>query len=179
MDLHKAIDTFKSWRRSKSTRTIPPIPAAVWQKPSYFIAFGFGTGALPIAPGTFGTLIAIPFYLVLRQLTLPWYVGIVLVLTLASIWLCDKLSRDIQVHDHQGMNLDEIIGFLITMINAPLHWSWIVVGFILFRIFDIAKPWPINWADKNIGGGFGMIFDDVLAALYSCAVLQILAWFLA
>jgi len=176
MGQHKAISTFKWLRREKTPRTIPPIPAAVWQKLTYFIGFGFGTGTLPIAPGTFGTLIAIPLYLLLRPLPWPAYVAIVLLLTLASMWLCDKLSKEIHVHDHQGMNLDEIIGFLITMIYAPTHWVWIVIGFGLFRLFDIWKPWPIGFLDAKIHGGFGMVLDDVVAGIYSLIVLQALTW---
>lgn len=157
---------------------VPPIPHSIWEKPSHFIAFGFGTGALPIAPGTFGTLIAIPFYLVLSALSLSLYLFVVLLIILGSTWLCDRVSKEIGVEDHQGMCLDEIVGYLVTMINVPRGLIWIAAGFILFRIFDIWKPWPIRYADEKIHGGFGMILDDVLAGMYSCIILQIFAWVL-
>ncbi|OGT45552.1 MAG: phosphatidylglycerophosphatase [Gammaproteobacteria bacterium RIFCSPHIGHO2_12_FULL_41_20] len=158
------------------SRSLPPIPAAIWQKPSYFVAFGFGTGALPIAPGTFGTLIAIPFYLLLQPLPFYAYLTIVLLCAIVSMKLCDILSKEIHVHDHPGMNIDEIIGFLVTMIHAPPHWLWIIVGFALFRLFDIWKPWPIHWLDQKVPGGIGMVLDDILAGIYGLVIIQALAW---
>ena len=156
--------------------TVPPIPPTIWQKPSHFIAFGFGTGALPIAPGTFGTLIAIPFYLAICSLPLPLYITLVILAVIGSSWLCDRVSKEIAIHDHQGMCIDEVIGYLVTMTGAPHGMMWIVLGFIFFRIFDIWKPWPINYADTHVSGGFGMILDDALAGVYSIIVLKILSW---
>ena len=85
-------------------------------------------------------------------------------------------TRDIGVEDHQGMCLDEIVGYLVTMFHAPQGWKWILLGFVLFRVFDIWKPWPIRLADEKIHGGFGIIFDDVLAGVASCLCIQLLAW---
>jgi len=153
---------------------VPPIPKSIWKNPLHFIAFGFGTGAIPIAPGTFGTIAAIPFYLLLHLLPNLFYFIALTVITLFCMWLCEKVSREINVHDHQGMCIDEFPGFLLTMFAAPFHWIWILTGFILFRIFDIWKPFPIRYVDKNIKGGFGMVLDDLLAGVYSCVVLQIL-----
>jgi phosphatidylglycerophosphatase A len=150
----------------------PPLPKNLWRNPLYFIAFGFGTGALP-APGTFGTLAAIPIYLLLRPLPLWAYLLILLFFIIASSWLCDKVSKELHVHDHPGMCIDEFVGFLVTMINAPPGFLWIVVGFILFRLFDIFKPWPINYIDENIHGGFGMVLDDIVAGLVSCIIIQL------
>jgi phosphatidylglycerophosphatase A len=152
---------------------IPPVPSAVWRNPLYFIAFGFGSGAAPFAPGTFGTLMAIPFYLVLRQLPLPAYLIFTVCFFAFSSWLCDRISRDTGTHDHPGMCIDEFVGFFVTMIAAPAGWLWIVAGFILFRLFDIWKPWPISYADEHIHGGFGMIFDDVLAGLLAMVIMQL------
>ncbi len=157
-------------------RSIPPIPDSVWQNPLHFIAFGFGSGAMPIAPGTFGTLIAIPFYLIMRPLPPIYYLIMLIVIIVASTWLCDKVSRDIDVHDHQGMCLDEIVGFLVTMYGAPIGTKWIILGFLLFRLFDIFKPWPIRFIDKQIHGGVGIIFDDVLAGVYSLIIIHGIAW---
>jgi len=151
---------------------VPPIPESMWQNPWHFIAFGFGSGAIPFAPGTFGTLIAIPFYLVLATFNLKIYLILLAVITIASIKICGDASKTINLNDHQGMCLDEIVGFLFTMIAIPHTISWIFAGFLLFRLFDIWKPWPISWVDQNIHGGTGMILDDVLAGIYSNILLQ-------
>lgn len=153
-----------------------PVPPSIWQNPLHFVAFGFGTGAIPFAPGTFGTLMAIPFYLVLARFSLPFYLISVLIITLFSMWLCDQVSRDLKVHDHPGMCLDEFPGFLVTMIGAPHGIRWILCGFILFRLFDIFKPWPIRYLDTHVKGGFGMVIDDVVAGFFSFIVLHLLFW---
>lgn len=154
---------------------VPPIPESIWKNPIHFIAFGFGSGALPIAPGTFGTLLAIPFYLAMQSLPLIVYLITVFLIALASIWICNKTSKDIGIRDHQGMCLDEFVGYFVTMINAPHGWTWVLLGFLFFRLFDIWKPWPIRIIDERVSGGFGMILDDVLAGIYSCILIQILA----
>jgi phosphatidylglycerophosphatase A len=160
----------------RNYRIIPPVPDSVWQNPWQFIAFGFGSGTIPFAPGTFGTLITIPFYLALRPLNDVHYFIVTTVIVIACMLVCEKVSRDVGIHDHQGMCLDEVAGFLVTMYAAPHHWLWIIVGFVLFRLFDIWKPWPIAFIDRRVGGGFGMVLDDVLAGIYACAVLQGLVW---
>lgn len=159
----------------KVTKQPIPIPDSVWHNPWHFIAFGFGSGMAPILQGTAGTLAAIPFYLMMRDLSLGWYVGLVAVLTILATWLCHRVEQEIGVHDHPGMNLDEFIGYWVAMINAPLGWRWVVLGFVLFRIFDMWKPWPISWLDDNIGGGFGMIFDDVVAGLFALVIMHLLS----
>ncbi|MBX3709580.1 MAG: phosphatidylglycerophosphatase A [Gammaproteobacteria bacterium] len=151
-----------------------PIPDAVWRDPLYFVAFGLGSGAIPFAPGTFGTLLAIPFFLLLQPLPLIAYLIFVLFFIIASSWICHRISREIHVHDHPGMCIDEFAGFFVTMINAPYGWGWILVGFILFRLFDIWKPWPIRFIDKNVSGGFGMVLDDIVAGIFAMAIIQIL-----
>lgn len=157
---------------------IPPVPALVWRNPLYFIAFGFGSGAAPFAPGTFGTLMAIPFYLLLSLLPLGAYLAVVTAFIIFASWLCDRLSRETQTQDHPGMCIDEFAGFFVTMIAAPSGWLWILVGFALFRLFDIWKPWPISYADENIHGGFGMVFDDVLAGIYALVIMQLTSYLL-
>lgn len=156
--------------------TAIPVPRSVWQKPSYFIAFGFGSGAVPFAPGTFGTLMAIPFYLAMQSLSHLMYLFLVVIITIASMWLCDKVTKEINVQDHSGMCLDEIVGYLVTMYAAPHGFIWIALGFLLFRLFDIWKPWPISYIDKHVHGGIGIILDDVLAGIYSLIILQLLHW---
>ena len=152
-----------------------PIPAKVWTNPIYFIAFGFGSGAAPFAPGTFGTLASILIYLIIQDLPLASYLLFVAIFILASIWISDWVSKRIHVHDHPGMCIDEFAGFFVTMINAPRGFGWIVLGFILFRLFDIFKPWPINVIDRRVHGGFGMILDDVVAGLFSMMIIQLIA----
>ena len=153
---------------------IPEVPATVWSNPLHFIAFGFGVGVIPFAPGTFGTLIAIPFYLVLQLFSWKIYLSVLIIATIASMWVCDKVSKELKIDDHQGMCLDEVIGFLWAMIAIPYAWKWLALGFILFRLFDIWKPWPIRYVDNHVHGGVGMILDDILAGIASCAILHIL-----
>ncbi len=175
MSLHKLTASLANLE--KRYHHIPPVPREVWRNPLYFIAFGFGSGAVPFAPGTFGTLMAIPFYLGLRCLPLTAYLIFLLGFIIFTSWLCDVISRSTHTHDHPGMCIDEFAGFFVTMIAAPAGWQWIAAGFVLFRVFDIWKPWPISYADKNIPGGFGMIFDDVLAGLYAMIVIQAIYYF--
>ena len=128
-----------------------------------------------MAPGTFGTLAAVPFYLLLHQLALLPYLLTVSVLALLGVWLCHVTSRDLGVHDHGGIVWDEMVGYWLTMAAAPAGWLWLALGFALFRLFDIWKPWPIRWADRQIHGGLGIMFDDILAAAYAWLCLQGLA----
>lgn len=153
-------------------------PASVWRNPVHFLAFGLGSGAAPYAPGTFGTLAAIPIYLLLMLLPFWTYLGVVFLMALLGIWLCDVTSKDLGVHDHSGIVWDEFVGYLITMvpvfgIAAAASWMWIVVGFFLFRFFDIVKPWPIRQVDRHVMGGWGIMLDDILAGVYAGVVLQI------
>lgn len=154
------------------SKPIPPVPKAVWYNPLYFIGFGLGSGAAPFAPGTFGTLMAIPFYLLLRPLPLLYYLLFTIIFIAASSWLCDYLSRQLHEHDHPGMCIDEFAGFFVTMINAPHGWGWVLLGFLLFRLFDVWKPWPIRYIDEKIHGGFGMVLDDVIAGLFGMTIIQ-------
>lgn len=156
-----------------------PVPTAVWRNPWYFIGFGFGSGAFPVAPGTAGTVVAALVYLALSHLTLPIYLAFTLVFSVFSIWLLNKLSREIGVHDHPGMCLDEFAGFFVTMIAAPSGWLWILLGFVLFRLFDIWKPWPISWLDEHVHGGFGMVIDDIAAGLLAMVLIQCVALYSA
>jgi phosphatidylglycerophosphatase A len=166
----KATSIFKSFKFY--SRKKAPVPEKVWHDPLYFIAFGLGSGAAPVAPGTFGTLLAIPIYLLLQHLPLYMYLMFLVVFTLFSAWLSDRISREIRVHDHPGMNLDEFVGFFVTMINAPFGIGWIILGFLLFRLFDIWKPWPIDLIDEKVQGGFGMVLDDIFAGIFAMIIIQ-------
>lgn len=145
------------------------------RNPIHLLAFGFGSGLSPVAPGTMGTLVAVPVYLALQNLPIVSYLMVVIVLTVLGVYLCQRTALDLNVHDHPGIVWDEIVGYLVTMIAAPAGWIWLVAGFILFRFFDIVKPWPINWIDANIAGGFGIMLDDLVAAIFALMILQIAA----
>ncbi|ASK70090.1 phosphatidylglycerophosphatase A [Shewanella bicestrii] len=148
------------------------------KNPVHFLALGFGSGLAAKAPGTFGTLAAVPLYLLLAQLPLSWYLVVTLVCVLAGIYICDKAAKDMGVHDHGAIVWDEVAGLLITMIAAPAGVLWLVVGFVLFRLFDIIKPWPIRWLDAKVEGGFGIMIDDVLAGIFALIGVQVLAAFI-
>ncbi len=141
--------------------------------PVHLLAFGFGSGLAPVAPGTFGTLAAVPFYLLMARLPLAGYLTVLAVVILTGIWICDRTSRDLGVHDHPGIVWDEFAGFFVTMTAAPAGWPWVVGGFLLFRLFDILKPWPIGWLDERVKGGLGIMLDDLLAGLFAWGVLQL------
>lgn len=145
------------------------------KNPVHFLALGFGSGLAAKAPGTFGTLAAIPLYLLMAPLPWAWYLGLTLLSVLAGIYICDKAAKDMGVHDHGAIVWDEVAGLLITMIAAPAGWVWLLIGFGLFRFFDIIKPWPIRWLDAKVEGGFGIMIDDVLAGVFAFIGLQILA----
>lgn len=144
--------------------------------PNHLFAFGFGSGLAKKAPGTFGTLAAIPFFLLLQNLSWPLYLSWLLVTFALGVLWCDRSSKAMGVHDHGGIVWDEFVGFWITMFMAPTGWVWVVIGFVLFRFFDILKPWPINWLDKKVHGGFGIMIDDALAGIYALLVLQLIAF---
>jgi phosphatidylglycerophosphatase A len=150
------------------------------RKPVHLLAFGFGSGLLPKAPGTYGTLVGIPIYLLLQPLSLVLYILFVLLAFVAGVWICQRASDDLGVHDHSGIVWDEIVGYLVGMLFAPPGWVWIVVGFLFFRLFDILKPWPILWIDQRVKGGLGIMLDDLLAGLFTTAVIYLFnltGWF--
>lgn len=147
-------------------------PASIWRNPIHFLAFGLGSGAAPKAPGTFGTLAAIPLWLLLADLPILAYISVIVVASLVGIWLCGQTSKDLGVHDHGGIVWDEFVGLWITYIALPEGWLWVLFGFLLFRLFDIWKPWPIGWADSKVSGGLGIMLDDILAGFMALGVLQ-------
>ncbi|MGL1955921.1 MAG: phosphatidylglycerophosphatase A [Colwellia sp.] len=140
--------------------------------PIQFLALGFGSGLAPKAPGTFGTIAAIPLYLLLMGLSPLHYAIVLVVMSVSGIYICGKAAKDVGAHDHPAIVWDEFVGFLITMFMIPLSWQSLFVGFVLFRFFDILKPWPISLADKKLAGGFGIMFDDILAGLFALAIMH-------
>jgi phosphatidylglycerophosphatase A len=150
------------------------IPLSAMARPDMWLATGLGSGLSPWAPGTMGSIVGVLFYLGLAGLSLPVYLGVVLALAIAGVFLCDRAGKALGVSDHPGIVWDEIVGVLITMTATPRSWQGVVLGFALFRLFDILKPWPVSAVDRRLHGGLGVMLDDVMAALYALASLQIL-----
>ncbi|WP_434940297.1 phosphatidylglycerophosphatase A family protein [Shewanella sp. HL-SH8] len=155
----------------------PAVKRLRLSNPIHFLALGFGSGLAAKAPGTFGTIAAIPLYLLMSHLSLPIYLALTLLIVLVGFYICDKAASDMQVHDHGAIVWDEVAGLLITLIAAPAGWIWLLVGFGFFRFFDILKPWPIRWLDAKVHGGFGIMIDDVLAGVFAFMCLQACAYF--
>lgn len=143
------------------------------RRPHHWLAYGFGSGLLPKAPGTWGTLAAIPLYLLLAPLPLTAYLGLTLLAFTVGVWACGRTGAELGVHDHSAIVWDEVVGLLVTMTAVPSGWPWLLAGFVLFRLFDIWKPWPIGQVDRKVAGGLGVMLDDVLAGLMALAVLQV------
>ena len=138
----------------------------------HWIAFGAGAGLAPRAPGTAGTAVAIPIYAILATQPIGLYLLAVALIAAAGVLVCGRTARELGVHDHPGIVLDEIAGFLVTMTALPFDWPWIAAGFVAFRILDVAKPWPVSLADRKVGGGLGIMLDDLLAGALACAALH-------
>ncbi len=163
-----------------SRQTDKPVPdrAAIKKvalgSPSGLLAFGFGSGLSPFAPGTMGTVVAIPFVFALKSLGTPGFWIALLLLFLLGIQICGHVSRKLGMHDHGGIVWDEMVGYWLAIAFVPLQWHWLLAAFVLFRFFDIYKPWPIRQLDQKVSGGFGIMIDDILAALFTIIVLAVL-----
>ena len=146
------------------------------RNPIHLLAVGFGSGRAPYMPGTIGTLVAIPIYLVLQLFSLPIYTLIMSAMILVGFWICEVADQAIGVYDHPSIVWDEIVGYLLTMWAVPANWVSVVLGFLLFRLFDIWKPFPIRWFNDKIGGGVGVVIDDLMAAVYATIILHLIIW---
>ncbi len=144
--------------------------------PVHILAFGFGTGLSPVAPGTVGSLVGVLFAWLTLDLGLPLQLAIAAAISLSGVWICGESARRIGVHDHGGIVWDEIAGMYITLLAAPSTVAGWILGFVLFRAFDIAKPWPIRDLDHRLGGGAGIMLDDLAAALYALILLALYGW---
>lgn len=141
---------------------------------THLLATGFGSGLAPVSPGTFGTLAAVPIYLMFVYAP-TWSFWLFTVLTcLVGPYICGKAADDIGVHDHKAIVWDEFAGFFITMCFVPFSWTAVVLGFVLFRFFDIVKPWPISYLDKHVHGGLGIMIDDIIAGIFAAIGLHFL-----
>lgn len=147
--------------------------------PAHFLALGFGAGLIPRAAGTWGTLVAFPIFALAQPGGFTAVAGSALVFFIIGVWASDVAGRSLGVSDHGGIVIDEIAAFLLVLAFTPPTWGWWLIAFLLFRVFDIWKPWPISLADRKIKGGFGVMFDDVLAAGYSIAAILLLRPLLA
>lgn len=158
----------------------PPLTApqrrALLSHPAGWVATGLGAGLLPKAPGTAGSAVALlPWWFLLRGLAPGWYALVLVVGFVLGVWACTVSGHRLGVDDHGALVWDEVIGMWITLFVAPAGWLWMLVGFALFRLFDIWKPWPVRVADRRVRGGFGVMLDDVLAGVYALIVLQLIA----
>lgn len=146
--------------------------------PLQLLAFGFGSGLAPKAPGTAGSALAVLLFPLLALLTLPAYLAVVGLASLAGIVICDHAAKALQVHDDGRIVWDEFAGQWLTLtpLVPVLAWDtssllWLLAGFALFRLFDVAKPWPIGYLDRKVHGGLGIMLDDLVAGLLAATVL--------
>jgi len=138
------------------------------------LALGFGSGLAAKMPGTFGTLAALPLVVLLSHYaSFSVYLAVTILVSIVGIWICGKTAKDMGVHDDSSIVWDEVAGMLITMLAVPLSWQTLLAGFVLFRFFDILKPWPISYLDKHVHGGFGIMIDDVLAGAFALGILHL------
>ena len=145
-----------------------------WYRLDYWLAFGLGSGLSPIAPGTMGTVIAVPFFIFLAQLSAPWYALMMVVTAVIGVWLCQSAVDALGQHDHKAIVWDEIVGYWWTMWLLPATPWVMLAGFISFRLFDIWKPWPISWLDRHVKGGLGVMVDDLAAAVLAYFAVQLI-----
>jgi len=157
-----------------AARKKAPLSAGLLRDPIHLIALGFGTGLCPIGPGTCGTLLGVVMALALLEVPaiVAWL--IVIVAIAGGVWVTGESARRIGVHDHSGIVWDEIAAFLALALVLPEGWLWLAAGFILFRVFDIVKPWPIREMDHRLPGGLGIMLDDLMAAVYSAFALRLI-----
>ena len=144
--------------------------------PAHFIALGFGSGLAAKAPGTFGTLVGLPLFWMIADLSLIAQLTIISLLFLLGVYCCNQTGKALGVADHGSIVWDEIVAIMLVLVFAPIQWQWWLIAFILFRLFDIWKPFPIRQFDAKLKNGFGVMFDDLLAAVYAIIGLKLLLW---
>jgi len=144
--------------------------------PAHFLALGFGSGLAPKAPGTFGTVVGLPLFYLIATYSLTTQLIIIAACFIIGIYLCDVAGKALGVSDHGSIVWDEIAAMMLVLTITPNQWQWWLVAFGLFRLFDIWKPFPIRQCDAKLKGGFGVMFDDLLAAIYAMICLQGLLW---
>ncbi len=158
--------------------TLPKQPnlQCLLQHPAHFFGLGFGSGLAKKAPGTFGTLVGFPLFLLIATLSMSTQLSIICLLFLIGIYFCGITGKNLGVADHGGIVWDEIVAMMLVLTFTPNQWQWWLVAFLLFRLFDIWKPYPIKQFDAKLKNGFGVMFDDLLAAIYAIICLKGLQW---
>lgn len=156
--------------------TTSPDIRLLLRHPAHLLALGFGSGLAPKAPGTFGSLAAIPLFLLFPAWPLAWVLALLAALFLLGVWCCGATGKALGVADHGGIVWDEMVAMWLILALVPRTWFWFAAAFVLFRLFDIWKPFPIRQFDARLKGGFGVMFDDLLAAGYALAVLKAVQW---
>ena len=149
------------------------------KSPVLLLAFGFGSGLSSKAPGTVGSLLGLVIWFFLAKLSLPVYLVFVAICALVGVYICGSAAKRLGVHDHGGIVWDEFVGLWVGMAGLSVSWASLLLGFGLFRLFDIWKPWPISWIDTNISGGLGIMLDDIAAGLATAGTidfLKLLGW---
>jgi phosphatidylglycerophosphatase A len=147
---------------------------AIWKYPVHWLAYGFGTGLMPFAPGTFGSLVGVALFWIMAGMSPGSYAAVVAVMFVAGVFICGQTARDVGAVDPGFIVYDEVVGFLVAMYLLPADWRWIAAGFVIFRLFDIWKPFPIHWIEDKLGLGSGIMADDVIAGLYTLIILHAL-----
>lgn len=151
-----------------------PIPSGfLLAHPAHFAALGFGTGLSRFAPGTVGTVVGLPVFWVMREIDPILQVGLLTVLFLLGCLICQIAGDALGVPDHGGIVWDEIVAYALVLTAVPQHWGWWMAAFAAFRFFDIVKPPPIGWLDRHFKNGFGVMADDLMAALYAIGLLAV------
>jgi phosphatidylglycerophosphatase A len=145
----------------------------VFTRLDYFLAFGFGSGLAPIAPGTAGSALGLLLFIPALYAPLPVQLGIIFIGFVLGVWVSDRVAKHMEVKDPGGIVWDEFIGMWVTLLWLP-SLIWLLPAFLLFRLFDIWKPWPVRFADEKLSGGYGIMLDDVLAGLYALAAVHLL-----
>lgn len=149
-----------------------PTARFTFAHPARIIALGFGTGLAPVAPGTMGTVLAFPIYMLLDRWLDPLALFAVIAAFFAvGVWACGRTGRDLGVADHSAMNWDEVVAMMLILLIIPAEWEWWVFAFFAFRFFDVVKPQPIRYIDRTMKGGLGVMFDDMVAAFYTLLLI--------
>jgi len=158
--------------------TLPKLPnfSFLIAHPAHFLALGFGSGLAPKAPGTFGTIVGFPLFYCIMNDAISMQLTIIATAFIIGIYCCDVAGKALGISDHGSIVWDEIVAMMLVLTITPNQWQWWLIAFALFRLFDIWKPFPIRQCDAKLKGGFGVMFDDLLAAVYAMISLKGLLW---
>jgi phosphatidylglycerophosphatase A len=153
-----------------------PTLKLLFSHPAHFLSLGFGSGLAPKAPGTFGTIVGVMLFYVVKDWSLQAHLSLFGCLFLLGVFCCNSTGKALGVSDHGGIVWDEIVAMILVLAFTPIHWAWWLVAFGLFRLFDIWKPYPIRQFDAKLKNGFGVMFDDLLAAIYAILSIKLIVW---